>query len=98
MSESSKNQNPFGDTNIKLHVPLISTLNQLNYDVWKEIFQTHCNSFGVKGHLSGTSEVADDKDDIWFNFDDLVKMWIYGTVTQSLLNMILKPGATAHSV
>ncbi|CAH1442145.1 unnamed protein product [Lactuca virosa] len=25
-------------------------------------------------------------------------MWIYGTVTQSLLNMILKPGATDHTV
>ncbi|CAH1425424.1 unnamed protein product [Lactuca virosa] len=98
MSDSSKNQKPFGVTNIKVYVPLILDLNQLNYYAWKELFQTHCSSFGVKGHLTGTSKPADDKDEAWTHLDDLVKMWIYGTVTQSLLNMILKPNATAHTV
>lgn len=54
MSESSKNQEPFGATNIKVYVPLILDLNQLNYDSWKELFQTHCSNFGVKGHLTET--------------------------------------------
>ncbi|KAL4565698.1 hypothetical protein LXL04_029801 [Taraxacum kok-saghyz] len=98
MSESSKNQKPFGVTNIKVYVPLILDLKKLNYDAWKELFQTHCSSFGVKGHLTGASKPADDKDEAWTNLDDMVKMWIYCTVTQSLLNMILKPGATAHIV
>lgn len=97
-SESSKNTKTFGVTNIKVYVPLILDINKLNYDALKELFQTHCNSFRVKGHLTGSSKPTDDKDEAWSNLDDLVKMWIYGIVTQSLLNMILKPDATAHTV
>ncbi|XP_023753530.1 uncharacterized protein LOC111901905 [Lactuca sativa] len=62
MSESSENTKSFGVTNIKVYIPLILDLHKLNYDAWKELFQTHSNSFGVKGHLTGTSKPVDAND------------------------------------
>ncbi|CAH1449347.1 unnamed protein product [Lactuca virosa] len=70
----------------------------MNYDAWKELFQTNSSSFRVKGHIRRESKPKYNKDEAWVNLDDLVKMWIYDIVTQSLLNMILKEDVTAHTV
>lgn len=70
----------------------------MNYDAWKELFQMHCNSFRVKGHLLRESKPTYNKDETWVNLVNLVKMWIYDIVTQSLLNMILEQGVTAHTI
>lgn len=72
------NTKPYAITNIKAFVPLILDLNQLNYDSWRELFQTHYTSFGVHGHLDGISKPKGDKDEEWFTLDYLVKMWVYG--------------------
>lgn len=90
------NWKPYAITNIKSFVPLILDLNQLNYDSWRVLFQTHCTNFAVLEHLEGISKPQNDKDTEWFNVDSLVKMWIYETLTQSLLNMVTKPGSTAN--
>ncbi|KAJ9539439.1 hypothetical protein OSB04_032172 [Centaurea solstitialis] len=92
------NQKLYGITNIKAYVPLTLDLNELNYDAWRELFKTHCTGFGVAGHLDGSLNPTDNNDTEWHKLDSLVKMWIYGTITQSLLTMILKKGATAQSV
>lgn len=36
------NTKPYDITNIKAFVPPIFDLNQLNYDSWGELLQTHC--------------------------------------------------------
>ncbi|XP_023737572.1 uncharacterized protein LOC111885556 [Lactuca sativa] len=38
------------------------------------------------------------KDEEWFTLDSVVKTWLYGTLTQSLLNMILTKNSTSHTV
>ncbi|CAH1438026.1 unnamed protein product [Lactuca virosa] len=55
------------------------------------------NFFKLTAAVSGSRAISqetpkpiDNKDEAWVNLDDLVKIWIYGTITQSLLNMILK--------
>lgn len=77
---------------------LILDSNKLSYDAWKKLFETHRINLGVKVHLTGFSKPEKAYDEAWSNLDDLVKMWIYETVTHSLLNMILKPGTTAHTI
>ncbi|XP_010474592.2 PREDICTED: uncharacterized protein LOC104754147 [Camelina sativa] len=70
-------------------------MDKMNYDVWRELFETHCLTFGVLGHLNGTSAPTPPTETTWKERDDLVKMWIYGTITDSLVETILKPKATA---
>nr|KAJ0221701.1 hypothetical protein LSAT_V11C200051950 [Lactuca sativa] len=89
---------PFTCINIKSYVPLILDLNELNYDAWRELFLTHCRAYGVHGFLDDTHKPKDATDTDWDNLDNLVKSWLYGTMTQSLLTMILKPKSTANSI
>lgn len=40
----------YGVTNIKTHVLFLLDLDDGNYDAWRELFMTHCQSFDVAGH------------------------------------------------
>ncbi|PWA76349.1 hypothetical protein CTI12_AA236040 [Artemisia annua] len=94
----SSMEKAFGVTNIKKHVPLVLDLDQLNYDAWSELFTTHCYSFGVLGFLDGTiAHTSNDAND-WKKLDSLVKVWIYGTISTSLLQTVLKKNVTAKDV
>ncbi|KAL7606224.1 hypothetical protein Lser_V15G20208 [Lactuca serriola] len=97
-TSNPKNQKPYGALNIKTYVPIILDLNELNYDAWRELFETHCRGFGVRDFLTGDSKPTSNKDEEWFTLDSVVKTWLYGTLTQSLLNMILTKNSTSHTV
>ncbi|GKD50147.1 Myb-like protein P, partial [Tanacetum coccineum] len=88
-------ENPFGVNNIKSHVPLILDLDQMNYDARSELFVSHIDSFGLMDHIDETARATDSE---WKKVDSLVKLWLYGTVSTSLLQAVLKKNATAESV
>ncbi|CAH1435111.1 unnamed protein product [Lactuca virosa] len=98
IKHSSANLKPYAITNVKAFIPLILDLNQLNHDSWCELFQTHYTGFGVLGHLDRSSKPKNADDEERYTLDSLVKMWIYGTLIQSLLNMVTKHGSTANSL
>ena len=43
--------------NIKSHIPLNLYLERLNYDVWRELFTTHCEAYDALDHID---EMYDD--------------------------------------
>ncbi|KAJ9566982.1 hypothetical protein OSB04_002948 [Centaurea solstitialis] len=86
----------FGITNIKTYVPLLLDLEQLNYDQWRELFSTHCVGFDVIDHIDDSNPKPTDAE--WKKVDSIVKLWIYGSISQSLLQMVLKKGTTALQV
>lgn len=75
---------------VKSNVPLILELNKLNYDARLELFLTHFCAYGVHGYLDSSIKPKDSTDADWDNLDNLVKSWLYGSMTYSLLTMILK--------
>ena len=87
----------YGIANIKAYIPLVLDLDELNYDAWRELFQTHCVGFKVIDHIDGSVDGRPDDRD-WSNLDSIVKMWIYGTISKSLLTMILKKNVIARDV
>ena len=89
---------PFGISQIRAYIPIVLDLDKMNYDVWREMFETHCLTFGVLGHLDGTSVAAPATDQIWKEHDGLVKMWIYGTISGELTETILKPKSSARDL
>ncbi|XP_023767894.1 uncharacterized protein LOC111916448 [Lactuca sativa] len=89
---------PFTCIIIKSYVSLILDLNELNYDAWRELFLTHCRAYGVHGFLDSTNKPKDASDTNRDNLDNLVMSWLYGTMTQLLLTMILKPKSIANSI
>ncbi|KAJ9543284.1 hypothetical protein OSB04_022991 [Centaurea solstitialis] len=94
------NHKAFGITNIKSYIPLILDLEKLNYDAWREIFTTHCIGFDVIKHIDSTYDVPQTTptDPEWTKLDSIVKLWIYGSITQALLQMVLKKDTTARQV
>ncbi|XP_013633277.1 PREDICTED: uncharacterized protein LOC106338974, partial [Brassica oleracea var. oleracea] len=92
------NERAFGVTNIKTHIPITLDLVDHNYDAWRELFMTPCLAFDVLGHLAGTTQPQDDADVAWKKRDSLVKLWIYGTLTQPLFRSSFKTGGTARDV
>ncbi|XP_019056295.1 PREDICTED: uncharacterized protein LOC109116033 [Tarenaya hassleriana] len=73
-------------------------MDEYNYDAWRELFETHCLSFGLMGHLDGTTQSTGEEDTYWARIDGLVKLWIYGTISKSLLTTVLKKKSTAHAL
>ncbi|PWA49408.1 hypothetical protein CTI12_AA482030 [Artemisia annua] len=49
-------------------------------------------------HIEGTATSTDASDPEWKKVDSLVKVWLYGTLSTSLLQTVLKKNATAASV
>lgn len=88
----------YGVTNIKHHIPLILDSNDHNYDAWRELFLTHCQSFDVAGHLDGTLLPTDAADQQWTKRDGLVKLWLYGTLSKDLFKSTFKTGGTSREI
>lgn len=88
----------YGVTNIKHYIPFLLDIDDGNYDAWKELFLTHCQSFDVVGHLDGTLLPADDADAAWKKRDGLVKLWLYGTLAKDLFKSTFKPGGTSREI
>ncbi|GKB04673.1 hybrid signal transduction histidine kinase M [Tanacetum coccineum] len=62
------------------------------------LFTTHCYSFGVLGFLDGTTVNTNNDANDWKKLDSLLKVWIYGTISTSLLQTVLKKNVTAKDV
>ncbi|XP_019099686.1 PREDICTED: uncharacterized protein LOC109132508 [Camelina sativa] len=93
-----KNDKPFGISQIRAYIPIVLDMDKLNYDTWRELFETHCFTFGVSGHLDGSSPQPSTDPASWKEHDGLVKMWIYGTISESILDTVLKTKCTARDL
>ncbi|EOA15398.1 hypothetical protein CARUB_v10006743mg, partial [Capsella rubella] len=92
------NDKPFGISQIRAYIPIMLDMEKLNYDTWRELFETHCLTFGVSGHIDGSSSPSSPTDVSWKERDGLVKMWIYGTISESILDTVLKTKCSAHDL
>lgn len=88
----------YGVTNIKNQIPVLLDDNEHNYDAWRELLLTHCLAFDVSGHLDGTLQHANANDTAWQKHDGLVKLWLYGTMSQPLFRSSFQPGGTARDL
>ncbi|KAJ9551935.1 hypothetical protein OSB04_015980 [Centaurea solstitialis] len=104
MTNSSTTPSPphkvFCVTNIKSYVPLILDLDRMNYDAWRELFTTHCEAYDTIEHIDNSYDAPTPKptDPDWKKVDSVVKGWIYSTLSQNLLNMILKKETYARQI
>lgn len=97
-SQIAPTDKPFSVNNIKSHVPIVLDLEKHNYNSWSELFKTHCMSYGVMKIIDGTEPSDNTTDPKWLEVDNLVKSWLYGTISEGLLEMVLTPGNKARDV
>lgn len=53
---------PSSRINIKHAVPFVLDLDQINYDIWRELFEIHCIGYGVYDHLKPPEQITIDKE------------------------------------
>ncbi|PWA90084.1 ubiquitin-conjugating enzyme family protein [Artemisia annua] len=85
---------PFGITSFPNNLPVKLSLEKLNYNSWSSFFKIHLGSLGLKKHIEDASTSTTTIDPEWDRLDDLVKMWILGTCTESLQDQVVTtPGS-----
>ncbi|CAO2149045.1 unnamed protein product [Urochloa humidicola] len=58
------------------------------YSKWVSFFKTMSGKFGLKSHINGTLP-AQPNDPIWDQADCCVRMWMYGSVDNSVLDLAM---------
>ena len=87
-----------GAINIRASVPIVLDLDRMNYDLWRELLYTHCVGFGVAKHLGPPTDPASSDMEEWERNDNIVKMWIYGTLSPSLLQQSSKRKPNSYAL
>ncbi|GJU44909.1 ribonuclease H-like domain-containing protein [Tanacetum coccineum] len=89
---------PFGVTSISNSVPIKLSLEKLNYNSWSSFFTIHLGSLGLKKHIEAASTSTETVDPEWSRLDDLVKIWILGTCTESLQDQVVSTPVNAKAL
>ncbi|XP_021734819.1 uncharacterized protein LOC110701480 [Chenopodium quinoa] len=98
MVESSKIHPATVVTNIKACIPIVLDYDGKQYNTWSTVFQLHCRANLVLDHIKPPAKPvtqADGKEppqvnmDLWQRLDDIVRGWIYSTISLDLLNSII---------
>lgn len=90
----------YGITNIKTYVPLILDLTAHNYEPWSDLFKAHCIAYDVLDHIDDTFDAPNSPptDTEWEKLDSMVKLWLFGSISQSLITSAYSSKATARRV
>ena len=102
--ESSNTSKPthkaYGITNIKSYVPLILDISTHNYDPWSDLFTAHCIAYDVLDHIDNTYDAPNTPptDSEWAKLDSMVKLWLFGSISQNLITTAYSSHATARKV
>ena len=78
-------------TNIKTCIPIQLDDEGNNFNTWVTLFKLHCRAYLVEDHilLDDSSKPPVTKDFEWQRLDDIVRTWIYGSISPSLLQSIV---------
>ncbi|CAN6252007.1 unnamed protein product [Urochloa humidicola] len=59
-----------------------------NYTKWSSFFEAKCGKFGLMRHIDGTTPTT-NLDAAWMQADCCVRSWIYGTISESVLDFAM---------
>ncbi|GKC57726.1 hypothetical protein Tco_1085324 [Tanacetum coccineum] len=78
LSTSADKLIPFSITN---KVPIELDHEKHNYNSWSSFFIIHLDTLGLKSYVEEETSSTNPK---WCKLDDLIKMWILGSLCDSL--------------
>ncbi|XP_072148574.1 uncharacterized protein [Setaria viridis] len=84
-----------GSKNIRSLVPFILDVAFTNYARWHEQFLLTVGKFSLDAHVLEDSPLPGHPDWAWM--DHVIRSWIYGTLSNNLIDTVMTPGATARS-
>ncbi|PWA98265.1 hypothetical protein CTI12_AA021030 [Artemisia annua] len=81
---------------VPFNVPIKLSLDRHNYNSWSSFLKIHLGSLGLKTHIEGTATSNTDPE--WNKQDDLVKVWILGTLDESLQDQVVTTPGNAKAL
>ncbi|XP_059290258.1 uncharacterized protein LOC132043811 [Lycium ferocissimum] len=99
MADTSKLHPATTVTNIKSCIPIVLDYEGSQYNNWATLFKLHCRVNLVIDHIlppasptvppPATAAEKLARKALWERLDDIVRQWIYGTISNDLLNTII---------
>ena len=81
-------------TSVKTHVPVILDLQKSNYAKWRMLI-TVLGKYDLTGHISVVTP-PDARTADWQRQDFVVRSWIYGSISEDILDTIMAQDQTAY--
>ncbi|CAO1943818.1 unnamed protein product [Urochloa humidicola] len=88
---------PYAMIPVKSHVPVTLELRAGNYTKWSSFFQAMCGKFGLMQHIDGTAVPAQPTA-AWTQADCCVRSWLYGSVSEAVLDFVMAPNQSARQL
>jgi hypothetical protein len=88
---------PYATIPVKSHVPMTLDLRSSNYSKWSSFFKAMCGKFGLMGLIDGTPP-PNSIDAAWRQADCCVHSWLYGSVSDSVLDFTMEDEQTARQL
>ncbi|PNX61545.1 retrovirus-related Pol polyprotein from transposon TNT 1-94, partial [Trifolium pratense] len=89
--------------NITNFIKITLSMENGQYNTWSELFKIHARVFEVIDHIippsptpkPETPSLKESDYQLWRRLDAVVLQWIYGTISNDLLNTIIEHDSTA---
>lgn len=95
MADHQKFHPTLAVSNVRNFIPINLEMEKGLYTSWAELFKIHCRVYQVLDHITPKSnstdketEKTDAEKELWSRLDAIVLQWIYGTISNELLQII----------
>uniref|UniRef100_A0ACD5ZU54 Uncharacterized protein n=1 Tax=Avena sativa TaxID=4498 RepID=A0ACD5ZU54_AVESA len=82
---------------IKQQVQVTLDLQRPSFTMWRRLFTVTLGQFGVLDHVDGDTDPRHE-DPEWVQDDYTIVSWLYSTVSEEILSLIITPDDTAFAV
>uniref|UniRef100_A0ACD5UXS8 Uncharacterized protein n=1 Tax=Avena sativa TaxID=4498 RepID=A0ACD5UXS8_AVESA len=79
---------------VKAHVPVVLNLQASNYSKWRMLIGVLLGKYELSGHVNADTPTAARTAE-WSRLYFVVRSWLYGSVSDDILNTIMSPDQTA---
>ena len=87
----------YATVSVQAHVPIKLELRSSNYTKWSSFFEAMCGKFGLLSHIN-SAPPPDPRTDAWNEADCAVRSWLYGSVTEDVLDFTMAANQTARDL
>ncbi|KAK1648574.1 hypothetical protein QYE76_066379 [Lolium multiflorum] len=83
-----------GVASVKTHVPVVLDLAKSNYAKWRMLISVLLGKYELTSHVAVQTAAA-DRTPAWIREDFIVRSWLYGSISEEILDIIMAENQTA---
>jgi hypothetical protein len=80
---------------VKTHVPVVLDLQKSNYAKWRMLITVLLGKYDLAAHITALTPAADRTAE-WQRQDYVVRSWLYGSISEDILDTIMAQDQTAY--